>query len=119
MINIGEKILAARKAKNYKQFELARRAAIAPAQLCKIENGRVNPSFSMVERIVSALDSTIPELLYGEKRKSAAKARGIAAEESGALESGAAGLVPLRVLEPDAANDEFTVDFVRVYDFVP
>ena len=104
MIDIGDKIAAARKAKGYKQFELARRAEIASAQLCKIENGRVNPSFNMVERIVGALDSTIPELLYGEKRKSAAKANRTAAEEPGAQEVAKSGFVPLRVHEPDAAK---------------
>ena len=104
MIDIGEKIAAARKAKGYKQFELAKRAEVAPAQLCKIENGRVNPSFNMVERIASALDSTIPELLYGEKRKSAAKADKAAVEAQDAKEVVKSGLVALRAHEPDAAK---------------
>lgn len=104
MIDIGEKIAAARKAKGYKQFELAKRAEVAPAQLCKIENGRVNPSFNMVERIASALDSTIPELLYGEKRKFAAKAAKTAVEAQDAKEVVKSGLVALRAHEPDAAK---------------
>ncbi len=76
MTNIGELIKAARAARGIKQFELARRAEIASAQLCQIENGRTNPSFNMVERIAAALDSTIPELFYGMKPKHPEKAKG-------------------------------------------
>lgn len=104
MINIGELILAARKAKGLKQFELARRAEIAAAQLCQIENGRINPSFNMVERIVEALDLTIPELLYGERYKRRAKgdALKVAGEEADSIEL--ANYVPLRAHEPDAVK---------------
>lgn len=76
MIDIGQRIAAARKAKGLRQNELARRAQIAPAQLCKVEIGRINPSFLIVERIVEALDSTIPELLYDVKPKRERKAKG-------------------------------------------
>lgn len=102
MINIGEKIAAARKDKGLKQFELAKRAEIAPAQLCKVENGRVNPSFNMVERIAAALDSTIPQLLYGEKRKCARK---IDEEDAAESESVSKSVyIPIRAHEPDAAK---------------
>ena len=102
MIDIGEKIAAARKDKGLKQFELAKRAEIAPAQLCKVENGRVNPSFNMVERIAAALDSTIPQLLYGEKRKCARK---IDEEDAAESESVSKSVyVPIRSHEPDAAK---------------
>ena len=102
MIDIGEKIAAARKDKGLKQFELAKRAEIAPAQLCKVENGRVNPSFNMVERIAAALDSTIPQLLYGEKRKCARKIDEEDAAESEAVKNSV--YVPIRSHEPDAAK---------------
>ena len=102
MIDIGEKIAAARKDKGLKQFELAKRAEIAPAQLCKVENGRVNPSFNMVERIAAALDSTIPQLLYGEKRKCARK---IDEEDAAESESVSKSVyIPIRAHEPDAAK---------------
>lgn len=102
MIDIGEKIAAARKNKGLKQFELAKRAEIAPAQLCKVENGRVNPSFNMVERIAAALDSTIPQLLYGEKRKCARK---IDEEDAAESESVSKSVyIPIRAHEPDAAK---------------
>lgn len=102
MINIGELIAAKRKAKGLKQFELAKRAEIAPAQLCKVENGRVNPSFNMVERIAAALDSTIPQLLYGEKRKCARK---IDEEDAAESESVSKSVyIPIRSHEPDAAK---------------
>lgn len=102
MIDIGEKIAAARKDKGLKQFELAKRAEIAPAQLCKVENGRVNPSFNMVERIAAALDSTIPQLLYGENRKCARKIDEEDAAESEAVKN--LVYVPIRSHEPDAAK---------------
>lgn len=102
MINLGAKIVAARKAKGLKQFELAKRAQIAAAQLCQVENGRINPSFSMVERIAAALDSTIPELLYDVKCKSAPR-RG-QPEAVAAIVSEAARFVPIRAVEPDAAK---------------
>lgn len=102
MIDIGEKIAAARKDKGLKQFELAKRAEIAPAQLCKVENGRVNPSFNMVERIAAALDSTIPQLLYGENRKCARKIDEEDAAESEAVKNSV--YVPIRSHEPDAAK---------------
>lgn len=102
MIDIGEKIAAARKDKGLKQFELAKRAEIAAAQLCKVENGRVNPSFNMVERIAAALDSTIPQLLYGEKRKCARK---IDEEDAAESESVSKSVyIPIRAHEPDAAK---------------
>ena len=100
MIDIGEKIAAARKDKGLKQFELAKRAEIAPAQLCKVENGRVNPSFNMVERIAAALDSTIPQLLYGEKRKCARKIDEEDAAESESVKK--FGYIPIRSHEPYA-----------------
>lgn len=102
MIDIGERIVAARKAKGLKQFELARRAQIAAAQLCQVENGRINPSFSMVERIAAALDSTIPELIYGERRKSLAKSDVEDGLESESVKE--SGYVPIRSHEPDAAR---------------
>lgn len=102
MINIGELIAAKRKARGLKQFELAKRAEIAPAQLCKVENGRINPSFNMVERIAAALDSSIPELIYGEKRKSSTKTNVEDAAESESVKK--SGYIPIRSHEPDAAK---------------
>ena len=111
MIDLGEKIVAARKAKGLKQFELARRAQIASAQLCQVENGRVNPSFNMVERIAAALDSTIPELLYGAKPGAEAKARGkSAAVVSSPAASEDARFIPIRVAEPDAEKARKAVE---------
>lgn len=101
MINIGEKVAAAREARGFKQFELARRASVAPAQLCKVENGRVNPSFTLVERIATALDLTIPELLYDEKRKPVEEP---AEEDSRSGLSLKKRFVPIRFMEPDAAK---------------
>ena len=66
MINIGERVVSVRKDKNLRQNELARRAGMSAAQLCQIENGRVRPTFDMVERLATALDITIYELIEGQ-----------------------------------------------------
>lgn len=102
MINIGVLIARRRMSKGLKQFELAKRAEIAPAQLCRVENGRINPSFNMVERIAAALDSSIPELIYGEKRNPSANV-----DEAGDAEVETvkkSGYIPIRSHEPDAAK---------------
>lgn len=101
MIDIGQCVQQARKAKGLKQFELARRAQMCAAQLCQIENGRVSPSFVMVERIAEALDLTIPGLLGGGGRKTAAKARAGGEAPVRAAES---RFVSVRRIEPDAAK---------------
>lgn len=94
--------MARRKALGLKQFELARKAQIASAQLCKVENGRVNPSFNMVERIAAALDSTIPELLYDEGRKRLRKTVEAGGPVVAAEESIDSNYIPLRAVEPGA-----------------
>lgn len=65
MINIGERVVGVRKDKNLRQKDLALRAGMSAAQLCQIENGRVRPTIDMVERLATALDITIYELIEG------------------------------------------------------
>lgn len=91
-------IVAARRAKALKQFELARRAEMTAAQLCQIENGRVSPSFNIVERIANALDTDIPHLIYGMKE---AQISGDKAH-SGCERTSDSLLEPIRSSEPDA-----------------
>jgi transcriptional regulator with XRE-family HTH domain len=42
---------------------VARRSGIAPAHLSRVENGRVQPTFSTVWRILRALDGDLTEVL--------------------------------------------------------
>ena len=97
MINIGACVVAARRRKGLKQFELARRAEMSPGQLCQIENGRVSPSFHAVERLAAALDLDVAGLIAG------VGSEGACAAEAGAPPAGrASDYVPLRAVEPDA-----------------
>lgn len=100
MINLGACVIAARKARGLKQFELARRAEMGPAQLCQIENGRVSPSFHVVERLAAALDMDIAGLLSGEckqpQSKPAAPKEPVIADDS--------CYVPVRAFEPQAGR---------------
>ena len=98
MIDVGKAIVAARKAKGLRQFELARRAEMAAAQLCQIENGRISPSFHSVERMAAAMDTDIPCLIYGVKTPMKASADEGVKEAANAAPS----LIPIRTTEPDA-----------------
>lgn len=91
-MEIGTRIVLRRKAMGLQQKELARRAQMSAAQLCQVENGRVSPSFGIVERIAAALDTDIPGLYSGsavkpQSRKEEAPVR--------------ADYIPIRAHEPD------------------
>lgn len=112
MIDIASCIRVQRKAKGLKQFELARRAEMSPAQLCQIENGRVSPSFQMVERLATALDLDVVALISGGGDARSPKDDAVTSNEWGAGD-----YVPLRAVEPDArrvlkqiADDEARFD---------
>lgn len=98
MINLGKIIISKRQELGLKQFELARRAEMSPAQLCQIENGRVSPSFHMVERIAAALSLDVVGLISG--------ARPTADEcaQMGSLPQETTNYIPIRAVEPDAGR---------------
>ncbi len=93
-MDIGTRIKMRRMALGLRQKELARCAEMNAAQLCQIENGRVSPSFGIVERIVAALDTDIPGLYAG-----------ISADEpmNPVAEVVDSDYMPIRSHEPDAA----------------
>ncbi len=62
-LSISQRIREIRLAKNISQVELAARAGMLPAQLCKMEAGRNRPNGSSLVRLASALDVTISYLL--------------------------------------------------------
>ncbi len=98
MIDLPRCIREQREARGLRQFELARRAEMSPAQLCQIENGRVSPSFHMVERLARALDLDVVELISSiitvhPKRKNT---------DAPCERSALTDFIPLRAVEPDA-----------------
>jgi len=61
------KIKELRESKNLTLRELAKKANIAPSYLSELENdseSKKNPSKEMMEKISSALDSTVPKVFY-------------------------------------------------------
>lgn len=59
---LGRRIRFLRDAKQLSQEELAHRAAIHVTYLSGLENGKRNPSLTVLERLSSALGITIREL---------------------------------------------------------
>ena len=97
MIDLGKCIQAKRQELGLKQFELARRAKMSPAQLCQIENGRVSPSFHMVERIAAAFNLDVVGLITGAKPVADA----IVTETSLPQNT---SYIPIRAVDPDAGR---------------
>ena len=99
MIDLAKCIREKRKAKGLKQFEFARRAQMSSAQLCQIENGRVSPSFQMVERLAAALDLDVVGLISDD-----GASKPTTTVEAPKRVSGCEDFVPLRAVEPDAVR---------------
>ena len=58
-INIGEKILDYRKAKNMNIKELAAKSGVTSSMLSQIERGLANPSINSLKNIAKALEIPI------------------------------------------------------------
>ena len=58
-INIADIIVNARKEANMTQKELSEKTGIQQATISKIENGTINPSVSMLERIAYGLNKKL------------------------------------------------------------
>ena len=63
MLNCGEKIKRIRLAQNMSQVELARRLNVAPANVCRLEQGQNDPSLRTLERVAEALGISVGTLL--------------------------------------------------------
>lgn len=72
MSELSIRIQSIRQSQEITQAELAARIGMLPAQLCRIETGRTDPSFSTAVRIADALGITISELLASEVREDCA-----------------------------------------------
>jgi len=66
-MNIGEKIREIREAKGLSQKEVALTLVMNPSQYSKIENGKVDPQFSSIERIANALGVDIADIFNSNK----------------------------------------------------
>lgn len=54
---IGRDLLKMRQKAGLSQAEVARRAKISPAMLCRIESGNGNPTVSTVTKVVRAIEA--------------------------------------------------------------
>lgn len=63
--SIGARIVRARASLDWSQAELASRAAIAPTQLARYENGKTKPRPEMVHRLATLLDVSPDWLMSG------------------------------------------------------
>lgn len=62
-IELGERIAAARKAKSWKQKELAQAVHVEPTTVSRWERGAHAPDMMTLGRIAEALDTTVRELM--------------------------------------------------------
>jgi len=70
MYQIGPKLRKLRKAQNLTQKKLAELVTCTPAYISLLENGRVDPSLSMLKKITSCMNITIVDFFkttYDEK----------------------------------------------------
>ena len=64
--NIGARVRSLRKKKGFTLAKMASECGCSPSLLSQIETGTVNPSFSTMESISSALGVSLAELVYDE-----------------------------------------------------
>lgn len=64
-MTLGDRIKSMRKDLNMTQIILAKKAGLANTTLCDIEKNRLTPSIKALNRIVSALNTTLPEFFMG------------------------------------------------------
>lgn len=62
-LDIGELIVHLREKKKITQKELAKRAGLSSSGLSEIESGKKMPRFATLEKIASALDMDVAQLL--------------------------------------------------------
>lgn len=63
--DVGARLLALRQERGRSQRELARMAGVTNANLSMIEQGRVSPSITTLEKILYALGLSLPEFFAG------------------------------------------------------
>ena len=66
--DIGDQLRARRHELGWSLRDLADRLGVSPSLISQIERGRANPSVSTLYSIVQALDVSLDELLFNERR---------------------------------------------------
>jgi transcriptional regulator with XRE-family HTH domain len=74
--DIGEALRVRRHELGWSLRDLADRLGCSPSLISQIERGRANPSVSTLYSIVQALDVSLDELLFNERRPSARASSG-------------------------------------------
>lgn len=64
-MNIGEKIKS-KRGKRFVSKEVALTLSMNPSQYSKIENGKVDPQFSSIEKIANALGVSIADIVNSD-----------------------------------------------------
>ena len=70
---MGERLRAARLARNLTLRELAQRLGVSPSMISQIETGRASPSVSTLYALADELDVSLDELLFNDRRATLAQ----------------------------------------------
>jgi len=62
MATLGRVIVELRESRNWSQSKLSRMSDLSTPTVASIESGDGNPTVESLEKIASALDTTVPEL---------------------------------------------------------
>ncbi len=66
-LQLGKRVRALRKARNWTLEQAAQKAGLARSTLSKIENEQMSPTFEAVQKLAHGLDITIPQLFTPPK----------------------------------------------------
>lgn len=76
-LDLGERVRALRKARNWTLEQAAQKAGLARSTLSKIENGQMSPTFDAVRKLATGLDISVPQLFTAPKSDKALARRAI------------------------------------------
>ncbi len=99
---VGERILAARKAKKFSRRELSELSGVSPRYLAQLEGGEGNISIGLLQRLALVLGQPIDELLTSDARLSDEKERLLASFRRADADTRAN---VLRILNPDHCRE--------------
>ena len=71
---VGERLRARRRARGLSLRALAEKLGVSPSLISQIERGRARPSVSTLFAMVTELDASLDELLFGDERQPASAA---------------------------------------------
>lgn len=60
-MTIGQKISELRQQKGWTQYRLAKECQVAPITISRMESGKMQPSFEMVQKIAAAFNISLSE----------------------------------------------------------